>query len=125
MLMRRLAKRGFDCDRPLLAVLDGSDALRSSVKEFFPDAIVQRCLVHKERNIRGKLSKKHWGELARLFRRLREVQGREAAEEVVGELESVRPSDAGQYCLRIGFSATGDGCTCSAQCLCRTLAVGV
>ncbi len=86
-LMRRLAKRGFRCARPLLAVLDGSDALRSSVKEFFPDAIVQRCLVHKERNIRGKLSKKHWGELARLFRRLREVQGREAAEEVVGELE--------------------------------------
>jgi transposase-like protein len=86
-LMRRLAKRGFRCVRPLLAVLDGSDALRSSVKEFFPDAIVQRCLVHKERNIRAKLSKRHWGELARLFRRLREVQGREAAEEVVGELE--------------------------------------
>ena len=86
-LMRRLAKRGFHCDRPLLAVLDGSDALRSSVKEFFLDAAVQRCLVHKERNIRGKLSKKHWGELARLFKRLREVQGKEAAEEVVGELE--------------------------------------
>ena len=86
-LMRRLAQRGFHCDRPLLAVLDGSDALRSSVKEFFLDAVVQRCLVHKERNIRGKLSKKHWGKLARLFKRLREVQGKEAAEEVVGELE--------------------------------------
>ena len=48
-LMRRLMKRGFHCDRPLLAVLDGSDALRSAVKEFFPAAIVQRCLVHKER----------------------------------------------------------------------------
>ena len=58
-LMRRLMKRGFHCDRPLLAVLDGSDALRLAVKEFFPDAIVQRCLVHKERNIRSKLSKKH------------------------------------------------------------------
>jgi transposase-like protein len=86
-LMRRLGKRGFHCDRPLLAVLDGSDALRLAVKEFFPDAIVQRCLVHKERNIRSKLSKKHWGELARLFKRLREVQGKEAALEVVGELQ--------------------------------------
>jgi putative transposase len=86
-LMRRLLKRGFHCDRPLLAVLDGSDALRSTVKEFFPDAVVQRCLVHKERNIHGKLSKTHWGELARLFKRLREVQGKQAAEEVVGELE--------------------------------------
>ncbi len=86
-LMRRLMQRGFHCDRPLLAVLDGSDALRSTVKEFFPDAVVQRCLVHKERNIHAKLSRKHWGELARLFRRLRSVQGKQAAEEVVGELE--------------------------------------
>lgn len=85
-LMSRLMKRGFHCDRPLLAVLDGSDALRSAVKEFFADAVVQRCLVHKERNIKSKLSKKHWAELARLFRRLREVQGKDAALEVVGEL---------------------------------------
>ena len=85
--MRRLDKRGFTCNRRLLAVLDGSDALRSAVKEFFPDSVVQRCLVHKERNIRSKLSKKHWGELARLFKRLREIQGKDAAEEVVKELE--------------------------------------
>jgi transposase-like protein len=71
----------------LFVVLDGSDALRSAVKEFFPDSVVQRCLVHKERNIRSKLSRKHWGELARLFKRLREVQGKDAAEEVVQELE--------------------------------------
>ena len=58
------------------------------MKEFFPDAIVQRCLVHKEWNIRSKLSKKHWGELARLFKRLREVQGEDAALEVVSELKS-------------------------------------
>ena len=87
-LMRRLDKRGFHCDRRLLAVLDGSDALRSAVKEFFSDAVVQRRLVHKERNIRSKLSKKHWGELARLFKRLREVQGKQAALEVVGELKT-------------------------------------
>ncbi len=87
-LVRRLMKRGFHCDRRLLAVLDGSDALRSVVKEFFADSLIQRCLVHKERNIRAKLSKRHWGELARLFKRLREVQGKQAAEEVVGELES-------------------------------------
>lgn len=86
-LMRRLKKRGFACDRRLYAALDGSDALRSAIKEFFPDSIVQRCLVHKERNIRSKLSKKHWGELARLFKRLREIQGKEAAQEVVKELE--------------------------------------
>jgi len=85
-LMRRLVKRGFTCDRRLLAVLDGSDALRSVVVEFFEDAVIQRCLVHKERNIKAKLSKRHWSELARLFRRLREVQGKAAADEVVAEL---------------------------------------
>jgi transposase-like protein len=86
-LMRRLTKRGFACERRLFVALDGSDALRGAVKEFFPDSVVQRCLVHKERNIRSKLSKKHWGELARLFKRLRSVQGKAAAGEVVQELE--------------------------------------
>jgi len=85
-LMRRLMKRGFHCDRRLLAVLDGSDALRSMVKEFFEDATIQRCLVHKQRNIQAKLSKRHWGQLARLFKRLRSVQGKQAAQEVVAEL---------------------------------------
>lgn len=86
-LLRRLMKRGFHCRQRLFAVLDGSDALRSVVKEFFEDAVIQRCLVHKERNLRAKLSKRHWGELARLFKRLREVQGIKAANEVVAELE--------------------------------------
>ena len=94
-LVRRLIQRGFQCDRRLLAVLDGSDALRSIVKEFFADSVIQRCLVHKERNIQAKLSKRHWGELARLFKRLRAVQGSQAAEEVVGELEAfLRPINA-------------------------------
>ncbi len=94
-LLRRLMARGFHCDRRLLAVLDGSDALRSVVREFFPDSVIQRCLVHKERNLRGKLSKRHWGELARLFKRLRSVQGKRAAEEVVGELRAfLKPLNA-------------------------------
>ncbi len=86
-LMRRLSKRGFQCDRRLFAVLDGSDALRSAVKEFFPDSIIQRCLVDKERNIRSKLSKKHWGDLGRHFARLRSAQGTSAAEEAVKDIE--------------------------------------
>ena len=86
-LLRRVTVRGFASKRRLLAVLDGSDSLKNSLLEFFPDAVIQRCLVHKERNIRGKLSKRHWGELARLFKRLREVQGAQAALEVVEELK--------------------------------------
>jgi len=36
----------------------------------------------QERIIRSKLSKKHWGKLARLFKRLREVQGKQEALEI-------------------------------------------
>jgi transposase-like protein len=85
-LLRRLEQRGFRCKRRLFAVLDGSQALRTALVEYHPDALVQRCLVHKERNIRGRLSKKHWGELSRLFKRLRSVQSQAAAQEVVAEL---------------------------------------
>ncbi len=86
-LMSRLVKRGFASSRRLLSVLDGSAALKKSVLKFLSDAAIQRCLVHKERNIRAKLSKRHWGELARLFKRLREVEGEKAAREVLADLE--------------------------------------
>ena len=97
-LMSRIVRRGFTCEHRLYAVLDGSDALRGAVVEFFADAVIQRCLVHKERNIKGKLSKRHWGELSRLFTRLRSVQGIKAAEEVFGDLKSfLEPINAEAY----------------------------
>jgi putative transposase len=97
-LMGRIDKRGFRCEHRLYVVLDGSEALRGAVKEFFSDCVVQRCLVHKERNIKGKLSKRHWGEVSRLFTRLRGVQGLQAAEEVLGELKSLlKPINAEAY----------------------------
>jgi transposase-like protein len=88
-LMERLSKRGF---RPadgcrLLTVLDGSAALRQAVLAYWPDAVVQRCLVHKERNIRRFLRKGDWKELGRLFGRLRHAHGREAGKEALRELE--------------------------------------
>ncbi len=86
-LVGRLVERGFGPTHRLLAVLDGSQSLKKAVLEFFRDAVIQRCLVHKERNIRARLSKRDWGELARLFKRLREVEGEAAAREVVRELE--------------------------------------
>ena len=97
-LMSRIVNRGFACEHRLFVVLDGSDALRGAVVEFFADAIIQRCLVHKERNIKGKLSKRYWGELSRLFTRLRSVQGIEAAEEVFGDLKAfLEPINAEAY----------------------------
>ena len=88
-LLRNLTQRGLQavCGVPL-AVLDGADALRKAVLEFWPGAPVQRCLVHKERNLRGYLSRKHHGKLAALFTTLRRAQGEEAALEVLRDLET-------------------------------------
>ena len=86
-LVSRLVFRGFEARRGLLAVLDGSDPLKKAVRTFFDDAVIQRCLVHKECNIRGRLSRRHWGDLARLFKRLREVEGEAAGREAYSDIE--------------------------------------
>jgi len=89
-LLKRLSKRGFKDhqERRLLVVLDGSDALRSSVVGHFNNPIIQRCLIHKERNIRSYLSKRHHTELARLFSRLRKAEGEESGREAEANLRN-------------------------------------
>jgi len=88
-LIGRLIHRGFSAakNRPLLVVLDGSAALRKATAKHFPDARIQHCLVHKERNLKRYLPRRHWEELNDLFDRLRKAQGAEAAIEVLDELD--------------------------------------
>jgi putative transposase len=51
-LLANLQSRGLRTDRSLLVILDGSKALRKAVRATFGDAaLVQRCQVHKMRNI--------------------------------------------------------------------------
>lgn len=51
-LLANLQSRGLRTDRSLLVILDGSNALRKAVRATFGDAaLVQRCQVHKTRNI--------------------------------------------------------------------------
>lgn len=51
-LLANLQSRGLRTDRSLLVILDGSKALRKGVRATFGDAaLVQRCQVHKMRNI--------------------------------------------------------------------------
>lgn len=51
-LLANLQSRGLRTDRSLLVILDGSKALRKAVRAIFGDAaFVQRCQVHKTRNI--------------------------------------------------------------------------
>jgi transposase-like protein len=51
-LLANLQSRGLRTDRSVLVILDGSQALRKAVRATFGDAaLVQRCQVHKMRNI--------------------------------------------------------------------------
>jgi len=88
-LLQRVKQRGFGPmeGHRLLAVTDGADVLRNGVLKVWPDAVIQRCLVHKERNLRGYLSRKNWGELARLMKRIRQVQGNDAGQAAMSELK--------------------------------------
>jgi transposase-like protein len=85
-LLARIRERGFEPKRRLLAVLDGGKALRKSVLANWPKAAIQRCLVHKERNVKAYLSYKHYAELSRLFKKLRKAQGPEAGREALENL---------------------------------------
>ena len=88
-LLRSLIRRGLaPATGTPLVVLDGADALRKAVLAFWPDAPIQRCLVHKERNLRGYLSRRHHGRLAAFFSELRKAQGEEAALEILAEMEA-------------------------------------
>ena len=56
-LLTDLRKRGMRTDRSLLVVIDGGKALRSAVRDVFGvRALVQRCQVHKSRNVADHLS---------------------------------------------------------------------
>ena len=51
-LLRNLIERGLPTDRALLFVIDGAKALRKAIRDVFGRlALVQRCQVHKERNV--------------------------------------------------------------------------
>lgn len=50
-LLQDMVSRGLRSDQGLLVVIDGSKALRAAVRAIFAEAAVQRCQVHKKRNV--------------------------------------------------------------------------
>lgn len=64
-LLESLRERGVRTDSPTLFVLDGAKALQAAVKSVWGDnALVQRCQVHKKRNVKEHLAESHWPELS-------------------------------------------------------------
>jgi putative transposase len=54
-LLVDLRERGLDVTRPMLVGLDGSKALRKAVIEVLDHPVIQRCQLHKVRNVKDHL----------------------------------------------------------------------
>ena len=64
-LLDDLIARGLSVDKPYLFVLDGAKALKKAVvSRFGSKGLIQRCRVHKKRNIQKYLPKKYHGMLS-------------------------------------------------------------
>ena len=89
-LVARLQARGFGPipGHRLLVVLDGSKPLESAVLASWPESLIQRCVVHKERNLFGYLRKADHPESQRLWRRLRLAEGAQAGREALADLRA-------------------------------------
>ena len=98
-LLADLAARGLSVDGGLLAVLDGAKALAAGVRKVFGDkAQIQRCTLHKRRNVKGYLpkelgSKVDW-RLARAFADADPAKGLEQARRIASELKADHPDAA-------------------------------
>ena len=103
-----LRERGLDVTRPILAVLDGSKALRRAVLDVFDRPVIGRCQLHKIRNVEDHLPREaaHQGrqqDAAGLPRRLRAGRrGRAVA--LAAELDRTHPGAAAS--LREGMAET-------------------
>jgi putative transposase len=63
-----LRERGLDVTKPILAVLDGSKALRRAVLDVFDKPVLARCQLHKIRNVTDKLPQEMRSAVARKMR---------------------------------------------------------
>jgi putative transposase len=65
-LLEDLRERGLETTQPTLLVLDGSKALHAAARRIWgQNALIQRCQVHKKRNVKAHVPEKHWPELDR------------------------------------------------------------
>jgi putative transposase len=95
-LLADLVARGLDFDDGLLIVLDGAKALTAAVREVFGDkALIQRCTLHKRRNVADHLpdKEKAWvdAKLVKAFAHPDPRQGLRNAKDLAGLLAKNYP----------------------------------
>ncbi len=108
-LIRDLTDRGLDTTKPMLVLVDGSKALHSGLKKFFGiHGIIQRCQLHKFRNVCEHLPKKYQAHFARQLKAAYSMKTYDDAKaaliRIVVELDRLNESAAGS--LREGMEET-------------------
>ncbi|MGH3096714.1 MAG: IS256 family transposase, partial [Streptosporangiales bacterium] len=103
-----LRERGLDVTRPILAVIDGSKALRRAIVDVFDHPVIARCQLHKIRNVQDKLPDKLRSVVGKRMRAAYHADSALAAqgqlESLAGELDRTHPGAAGS--LREGLAET-------------------
>jgi len=98
-LLADLVARGLHVDSGVLCVIDGAKALAAGIKKVFGDqAVVQRCTLHKRRNLAGHLPKETAStidrRLAMIFAQPDAKKGLAAANALANELGADHPDAA-------------------------------
>jgi transposase-like protein len=107
-LLASLRDRGLEVTRPILVVLDGAKALRRAVDDVFDHPVVQRCQLHKLRNVCDRLPAALASTVAKRMRRAYHHADALAAEAdleaLARELDRSHPGAASS--LREGLAET-------------------
>lgn len=98
-LLEDLVARGLNTERRYLFVIDGAKALRSGIERVFgARAEVQRCQIHKRRNVKEYLPKNAQGDYDRRIRNAYAMtnytEAKAELEKIFRQLERVNPSAA-------------------------------
>ena len=98
-LLEDLVTRGLDPERRYLFVIDGAKALRAAIERVFGErAEVQRCQLHKRRNVAEYLPKNAQGDYDRRIRNAYAMtnyaEARAELQKIFRQLERVNPSAA-------------------------------
>jgi len=98
-LLSGLADRGLNLKNTFMVVIDGGRAIRASIKKLCGEhALVQRCQLHKRRNITDHFAddqKKYWDrKLANAYELLNYADAKRALNQIHRELMHVNPSAA-------------------------------
>ena len=98
-LLSELVERGLDFSTPRLYILDGGKALHAAVRRHAGEAaFIQRCQVHKKRNVVDHLPEEHKADVKKKLRNAYAMtdytEAKRALERLHRELMDVNPSAA-------------------------------